>query len=84
MYQQENLARCFQRGYDLGQYEQGEKNIQDYYSGLMNLWTEYASFVCTTAPESSIAAFQEIHQTNQHDQFFMKLLLNLKWSAPIW
>lgn len=51
VHRQENSACRFQLGYKLGQYEQGEKNIQDYYSGLMNLWTEYASLVCATTAE---------------------------------
>lgn len=39
VYQQSNHTRKFQIEYDIFNYSQGERNIQEYYAGFMTLWT---------------------------------------------
>lgn len=73
LYTQENMARQFQLEYELAEYNQGDKQIQDYYSGFMSLWIEYDSLVYAAVPEASLAVVKKIHQTTQLNQFLMKL-----------
>ncbi|KAK2966046.1 hypothetical protein RJ640_001980 [Escallonia rubra] len=74
VYQQSNFSRKFQVEHDIFIYGQGEKSIQDYYAGFMNLWTEY-EFVTmgkiTTA--CCLRALKDINDERQVMQFLMKL-----------
>ncbi|XP_058201772.1 uncharacterized protein LOC131316429 [Rhododendron vialii] len=74
VYQQSNLARKFQIEYDMFSYEQGEKTIQEFYAGFMDLWSEY-EFVnmgnMTTA--CCIQNLKTIYDERKVMQFLMKL-----------
>ncbi|KAK3012474.1 hypothetical protein RJ639_007985 [Escallonia herrerae] len=73
VYQQSNFSRKFQVEHDIFIYGQGEKSIQDYYAGFMNLWTEY-EFVTmgkiTTA--CCLRALKDINDERKVMQFLMK------------
>ncbi|KAF7143373.1 hypothetical protein RHSIM_Rhsim05G0013600 [Rhododendron simsii] len=74
VYQQSNLARKFQIEYDMFSFEQGEKTIQEFYAGFMDLWAEY-EFVnmgnMTTA--CCIQNLKTIYDERKVMQFLMKL-----------
>lgn len=74
VYQQSNLAHKFQIEYDMLSYEQGEKTIQEFYAGFMDLWAGY-EFVnmgnMTTA--CCIQNLKTIYDERKVMQFLMKL-----------
>lgn len=78
IYHQQNDARHFQLEYEIAEYNQGHKSVQEYYSKFMNPWSEYASLVCTTIPTDSIGSVQKVHESTQHHQFLMKLQREFK------
>ena len=41
VYYQNNSARQYQLEFEIAQYMQGASSIQEYYSGFLNLWTDY-------------------------------------------
>ncbi|MBA0711947.1 hypothetical protein Golax_011076 [Gossypium laxum] len=45
IYAKNSLARRFQLEYEMFNYTQGNLSIQDYYSGFVTLWVEYANIV---------------------------------------
>lgn len=61
VYNQENSAQRFQLGYDLSEYSQGNKTIEEYYAGFINLWMEYNSLAYATVSEIEIPALQKLH-----------------------
>ena len=73
IYNQDNSTRKYQLKCDISEYSQGNKSIQDYYSRLVNLWTEYTELVYSTLSVASLPDFQKEHKDSQRDQFLMKL-----------
>eukprot|EP00268_Persea_americana_P004183 TRINITY_DN11319_c0_g1_i1.p1 TRINITY_DN11319_c0_g1~~TRINITY_DN11319_c0_g1_i1.p1 ORF type:complete len:263 (-),score=23.88 TRINITY_DN11319_c0_g1_i1:1121-1909(-) len=73
VYNQEISARRFQLGCDLSEYSQGNKTIEEYYAGFINLWTEFNSLAYSTVSITEILALREFHKESQRDQFLMKL-----------
>lgn len=41
---------------ETAEYNQGDKSIQDYFSGFISLWTKYVDLVDTTVPSGSLQA----------------------------
>lgn len=74
VYQQSNLARKFQIEHDISVYEQGEKRVQEYYAGFMDLWAEY-EFVNTGNMTTAccIKSLKALYDERQVMQFLMKL-----------
>ena len=73
VYNQENSTRRFQLRCDLSEYSQGNKTIEEYYAGFINLWTEFNSLAYATVSVTEIPALQNFHKESQRDQFLMKL-----------
>lgn len=71
LYTQESMACQYQLEYELAEYNQGGKQIQDYCSGFMSLWIAYDSLAYATMPEASLDVVQKIHQPTQLYQFLM-------------
>lgn len=73
IYHQEYDAQSFQLGYEIAEYNQGDKTVQEYYSGFMTLWIEYTSFMYATIPDQAIGLIQKVNESTQRHQFLMKL-----------
>lgn len=54
------------------EYSHGNKSKQKYYSGFMDLWTEFKEFVYTTVSDG-LPTLQKYHEDTQRVQFLMKL-----------
>lgn len=66
IYHQENDDRKFQLNIEIGDYSQGEKSIQEYYYGFMNLWIEYNSLIYASVSDATLLVVQE-HETSVLD-----------------
>lgn len=73
IYYQDNSARKFQLELDIGNYRQGNLSIEQFYSGFINLWSDYSGLVHSQVPKEALAALQAVHSESQRDQFLMKL-----------
>lgn len=73
VYQQSNLARKFQIEYDMFRYEQGEKTIQEFYAGFMDLWAEYEFASIGNMTTACIQSLKTIYDEMKVMQFLMKL-----------
>lgn len=73
VYQQSNLARKFQIEYDMFSYEQGEKTIQEFYAGFMDLWAEYEFASIGNMTTACIQSLKTIYDEMKVMQFLMKL-----------
>ena len=51
--------------YEISEYSEGNKSIQDYFSGFVNIWTEYAELVYATISEEAIPTLQKVHEVSQ-------------------
>ncbi|XP_058217973.1 uncharacterized protein LOC131328986 [Rhododendron vialii] len=74
VYQQSNLARKFQIENDIFYYDHGEKSIQEYYAGFMDLWAEY-EFVnlANMTNACCIQSLKNVYDERKVMQFLMKL-----------
>ncbi|KAA8547051.1 hypothetical protein F0562_003480 [Nyssa sinensis] len=70
---QDNSARKFQLELDIGNYHQGNLSIEQFYSGFINLWSDYFGLVHSQVPKEALVALQAVHSESQRDQFLMKL-----------
>lgn len=57
----------------ISEYTQGNKSIQEYYSGCMELWTEFKELVYATIFDEGLAPLQQFHEDSQRDQLLMKM-----------
>ncbi|CAA0820976.1 Unknown protein [Striga hermonthica] len=73
VYSQENAARRFQLELDINSFGQGNLSIHQYYSGFINLWSEYSDILYSSVSNEALASLQEVHEVSKRDQFFMKL-----------
>ncbi|KAJ0025637.1 hypothetical protein Pint_07648 [Pistacia integerrima] len=73
IYYQDNSARKFQLELDIGNYRQGNLSIEQFYSGFIDLWSDYSGLVQSQVPEAALVALQTVHSESQQDQFLMKL-----------
>ncbi|KAF7126508.1 hypothetical protein RHSIM_Rhsim11G0082000 [Rhododendron simsii] len=74
VYQQSNLARKFQIENDIFCYEHGEKSIQEYYAGFMDLWAEYEFVNLTNMTNACcIQSLKNVYDERKVMQFLMKL-----------
>ena len=73
IYYQDNYARKFQLELDIGNYRQGNLSIEQFYSGFINLWSDYSGLVHSQVPKAALASLQVVHFESQRDQFLMKL-----------
>jgi hypothetical protein len=51
IYYQNNSARKFQLELDIGNYRQGNLSIEQFYSGFINLWSDYSGLVHSQVPK---------------------------------
>ena len=58
---------------DIRNYRQGNLSIEQFYSGFLNLWSDYSGLVHSKVPKDALAALQAVHSKSQRDQFLMKL-----------
>ncbi|TXG56684.1 hypothetical protein EZV62_017997 [Acer yangbiense] len=58
IYYQDNSARKFQLELDIENYRQGNLSIEQFYSGFLNLWSDYTGLVHSTVPKEALAALQ--------------------------
>lgn len=74
VYQQSNLARKFQIEHDMFIYEQGEKSIQEYYAGFMDMWAEYEYVnMGNITTDCCIKTLKALYDERKVMQFLMKL-----------
>ncbi|KZV27588.1 hypothetical protein F511_11591 [Dorcoceras hygrometricum] len=73
VYNQDNNARRFQLELTIANYTQGDLSVQDYYSGFLNLWSDYSNLVTAMVSGEGLVAVLDVHKTSQRDQFLMKL-----------
>ena len=73
IYYQNNSAQKFQLKLDIGNYRQGNLSTEQFYSGFINLWSDYSRLVHSQVPKEVLAILQKIHFESQRDQFLMKL-----------
>ncbi|KAI9198714.1 hypothetical protein LWI28_021056 [Acer negundo] len=45
----------------------------DYYSGFMNLWSEYKELIYANVPSERLSALQQVQEISQRDRFIMKM-----------
>lgn len=63
------MARQFQLELEMSEYSWGNKSIQEFYSGFVNLWTEFVELVNITIPNNSLSALQKFYKESQRDQY---------------
>jgi len=68
-----NEARKYQIDLEIHEYNQGQKSVQNYYSGFMTLWLEYNSILYSKVSGDSLVTIKELQEQNMRDQFLMKL-----------
>ena len=73
IYHQDHSAQKFQLEMEISSYSQGNLTIEQFYSGFINIWSEYSAIVHTKVPTTALAALQAVHAESQRDQFLMKL-----------
>lgn len=73
IYNQDHADRRIQLEIDMSKYCQGNKSIQEYHSGFVNLWAEYTELVYHNMKEAEILTLQKYHMETRRDQFLMKL-----------
>nr|XP_027118369.1 uncharacterized protein LOC113735570 [Coffea arabica] len=78
VYHQDNTARRFQLELEISNYGQGNLSIKQYYSGFLNLWSEYSSIIYSRVPSQALAGIQAVHEDSKRDQFLMKLRLEFE------
>jgi hypothetical protein len=61
IYYQDNFAQKFQLELDIGNYRQGNLSIEQFYSGFMNLWSDYSGLVHSQVPKEALATLQVVH-----------------------
>lgn len=65
VYHQENLARRFQLEHEIAQLCQDNISIQEYYSGLRALWTEYTNIAYAYVPNGTLLGIQKNQKVTQ-------------------
>ena len=73
IYSQNNSAQKFQVEMGIANYKQGNLSIEQFYTGFLNLWSEYTGIIYSKVPKESLTALYLIHAESQRDQFLMKL-----------
>ena len=74
VYQQSNLVRKFQIEYEISKYGQWERNIQEYYVGFMDLWTEYEIVsIGDVKTTCCLKSLKVTYEERKVMQFLMKL-----------
>ena len=73
IYNQDNSTRRFQLESEISEYCQGTKSIQEYYSGFINLWTEFEDLVYATVSDDGLTTLQQYHEVTERDQFLIKV-----------
>jgi hypothetical protein len=61
IYYQNNFARKFQLELDIGSYRQGNLSIEQFYSGFINLWSDYSGLVHSQVRKEALVALQVVH-----------------------
>ena len=57
-----NTARRFQMELETSEYSQGNKPIQEYFFGFVNLWIKFMELVYATVPHETVLALQVVHE----------------------
>lgn len=52
----DHSARKFQLELEISNYNQGNLTIEQFYSGFINLWSEYSAIVHAKVPPAALAA----------------------------
>ena len=67
IYHQDNNARRFQLELEIGNFSQGNLSIEQYYSGFINLWSEYSGIIYSKVPKEALASLQAVHEDSRRD-----------------
>lgn len=64
VYNVDNAARRFQLEFEILEYSQGNKWVNKYYFGFINLLTEFTELVFATVPDEAIQPFKRMKLAN--------------------
>lgn len=64
VYHRGNATRQYQLEFEIAQYTQGSGTIQDYYSGFLNLWTEYDEIKYADMSSVALSEIQKLQETS--------------------
>ena len=67
VYHKSNSAHQYQLVFEIAQYTQGTSSIQDYYTGFLNLWTEYDEIKYVHVSEAALSEIQTLQATSHRD-----------------
>jgi hypothetical protein len=56
IYHQDHNARKFQLELEISTYAQGNLTIKQFYSGFINIWSEYSAIVHSKVPTATLTA----------------------------
>lgn len=73
VYTQSNNARQLLLEFELVQFSQDSRTIEEFYSGFSNLLTEYKDIIYASISSDRLKAIQDLHEVTKRDQFLMKL-----------
>jgi hypothetical protein len=73
VYNQDNTARRFPLEYEITNFTQGSLFIEEYFSGLQNLWANYSDIIYANVSATALSVVQAVHETSKRDQFLIKL-----------
>jgi len=67
IYHQDNTARRFQLEFDISNFSQGNLSIKQYYSGFVNLWSEYSGIIYFKVYKKALPSLQAVHEVSKRD-----------------
>jgi len=54
-------------------FQQGNLSFEQYYSGFLNMWSEYSNIVNAKVSKMALQTTKAVHEESKHDQFLMKI-----------
>jgi hypothetical protein len=73
IYHQDNTTRRFQLELEISNFNQGNLSIEQYYSGFVNLWSEYSGIIYSNVSKEALPSLHAVHEVSKRDQFLIKL-----------
>ena len=67
IYHQDNTARRFHLEFNISNFSQGNLSIEQYYSGFVNLWSEYSGIIYSKVSKEVLPSFQAVYEVSKRD-----------------